>query len=41
LIVSWPFSRMWPGPEKIVSMKAWSLMCTSSGVILIMGPEAC
>ena len=38
LRVSWPFSRWWPGPEKMVSMKAWSLTCTSCGVILTIGP---
>lgn len=39
LTVSSPFSRMWPGPVKIVSMKEGSLMWTSSGLILIMGPQ--
>jgi len=38
LIVRRPFSRWCPGPAKSVSMKAWSFMWISSGLILIIGP---
>ena len=38
-MVSCPFSRRWPGPAKMVSMKLGSLMWTSSGLIRTMGPS--
>lgn len=39
LMVLWPFSRRCPGPAKMASMKVGSLMWTSVGVILIIGPR--